>query len=94
MKNYSEKIENACNRMVGKGKLPGLIYLSKKTLMELASEFKPRSNRNPEIKKSEAAYTCYFVTDNSLPPGKFKIGPMDEKYFEHEKQLKLKELTR
>lgn len=96
-KALEEKIENACNRMVGKGKLPGFIYLSKKTLVVLAKELKPKrieikkledSNSIPPNTLKVKPYICYFVTDNSLPLGKFKLGPMDEKYFEQEKKLR------
>jgi len=98
-KTLEEKMENACNRMVGKGKLPGFIYLSKKTLAVLAEELKPKEiiikkleNKGPIPPNTLKVdtYTCYFITDNSLPLGKFKVGPMDEKYFEYEKELRTK----
>jgi hypothetical protein len=97
--NLEEKIENACNSMLRKGKLPGLIYLSKKSLSVLAEELKPKEieikkleNKGPippNILKTDT-YTCYFIIDNSLPLRKFRVGPMDEKYFEYEKKLKAK----
>jgi hypothetical protein len=86
MKNMKliKKIESACNKME-KGKLPGLIYLSKKTLAELAKELPPRKI---VLKKENLLKTCYFITDNSLPFGKIRVDPIDEKYFGHERKLK------
>ncbi len=91
-KTFEERMEKACNRMVTKGKLPGFIYLSKKTLAEVAKELKVKVFKG-EIKDTKP-YTCYFRIDDNLPLGKFKLGPMDEKYFEYEKELKARGVVR
>jgi len=97
-----EKLEAALNKMLTKGKLPGFIYLSKRTLTQLAStlpivervvvpsgtlpilppENTIKTPKHPKVKP----YVCYFRIDNKLPDGKFKLGPMDEKYFEFVKK--------